>query len=73
MSDYEQVERPAHYLTFPDMQAIDIIKQVLTTEEFLGYCKGNILKYRLRAGEKGEPLIDIAKADKYRQWMGDFY
>jgi len=66
------VNNPQHYKVFPEAEAIDIISKVLTTEELKGYLKGNILKYRLRAGHKGDKLEqDIAKADKYREWLGD--
>lgn len=69
--DYDAVEKPSHYMAFPDMEAIDIIRKVLTPDEFKGYCKGNILKYRLRAGNKDKLEQDIGKADKYREWLGD--
>lgn len=61
----EAVNNPAHYDTFPDMKAIDVIRKTLTDAEFKGYCKGNILKYRLRAGSKGNPEQCIAKANWY--------
>lgn len=73
MSEVDMVDSPPHYGLFPDMEVIDIIKATLTPEEFAGYCKGNVLKYRLRAGEKGDVNEDIAKADKYNEWLGDIY
>lgn len=33
---------------------IDAIKATLTEEEFIGFCKGNALKYQFRAGKKGQ-------------------
>ena len=68
--NYNEVYRPAHYQIFPDTEVIDLIQTVLTPEEYRGYCKGNILKYRLRAGKK-DPTSnmklaqDIEKADQY--------
>ena len=67
------VNSPSHYKVFPDMEAIHVIRSVLTHSEFVGYCKGNILKYRLRAGEKDGLEQEIGKADKYREWLGDCY
>ena len=67
------VNSPSHYKLFPEQEVIDVIKSVLTEEEFNGYCKGNILKYRLRAGDKGDATQDIAKADKYQMWLFDSY
>lgn len=69
MSNHDPVKNPAHYDLFPGQQAIDIIRAALTPEEFVGYCKGNALKYRLRAGSKGDAAEDLAKAEKYRSWI----
>lgn len=65
MSD--AVNHPSHYKLFPGQEAIDIIKAALTQEEFMGYLKGNALKYRLRAGNKDDLSQDIAKAEWYRK------
>ena len=62
------VNHPSHYQFYPELEAIEIIKKSLTAEEFRGYCIGNSLKYRLRAGGKGDTLEDIAKADKYKEF-----
>lgn len=66
MSDYDDVNNPKHYDLFPNQQVIDVIQASLTAEEFAGYCKGNALKYRLRAGDKGDALKCIAKANWYQ-------
>lgn len=63
---FDLVKNPKHYALFPGTQAIDIIEAALTPEEFAGYCKGNALKYRLRAGEKGDIKQDIDKSNWYR-------
>lgn len=59
------VTNPAHYQFFPHVEAIEIIASSLTIEGFSGYCMGNRLKYRLRAGKKGSLEQDIAKSDFY--------
>ena len=46
----DMVNSPSHY-QLDGMEAIDIIKASLTADEYLGYLKGNALKYMLR-----EPL-----------------
>lgn len=66
MNDYDDVNNPKHYDLFPNQQVIDVIQSALTPEEFAGYCKGNALKYRLRAGDKGDALKCIAKAKWYQ-------
>ena len=64
----EGVTKPSHYQLFPNVEAIEIIARSMTVEQFKGFCLGNILKYRLRAGKKSELAFiekDLAKADFY--------
>lgn len=62
------VKAPSHYQLFEGLEAIEVIARSMTTEMFKGYCLGNILKYRLRAGKKSELATlekDMAKATFY--------
>lgn len=61
----DSVNYPRHYQFFPDLEAIEVIARSMTQEQFYGYCLGNRLKYRLRAGNKDKLEQDIAKSDKY--------
>lgn len=63
--DTDVVNSPRHYQFFPDLEAISVIAMCMTQEQFYGYCLGNRLKYRLRAGNKDKLEQDIAKSDKY--------
>lgn len=66
----EGVTKPSHYMLFDDIEAIEVISRSMTREQFKGYCLGNILKYRLRAGKKSELAFlekDLAKADFYKE------
>lgn len=63
----DAVNHPQHYQFFPGMEAIEVIATVMTQEQFHGYCLGNALKYRLRAGAKDALEQDIAKAKKYTE------
>ena len=63
---YDIVNKPKHYDFAPGIEAIDVIEATLTTEQFKGYLIGNSLKYRLRAGDKGDAMQDIAKAKWYQ-------
>lgn len=62
------VNKPNHY-NIGGIETVDIIKTMLTEEEFKGYLKGNILKYRERAERKGNAEQDYAKAKKYYDWL----
>lgn len=66
--DIDGVTKPSHYMLFDDIEAIEVIARSMTHEQFKGYCFGNILKYRLRAGKKSELAYlekDMAKAGFY--------
>jgi hypothetical protein len=47
-----------------DIQPWDVMAAVLTREEYIGFLKGNVIKYSLRAGRKAES-DDVAKARHY--------
>lgn len=64
--------KPSHYDLYPGMKdTFGIHKAYLTPEEFIGWLKGTILKYKLRMGEKpGEDYArEMAKINVYRDEM----
>ena len=66
----EGVTNPSHYMLFDDIEAIEVIARSMTNEQFKGYCLGNVLKYRLRAGKKSELATmekDLNKAAFYQE------
>ena len=60
----DMVNHPPHY-TDGGIEAIEYIAAKLTEEEFIGYVKGNVLKYVSRAGKKGDLFEDFEKAKFY--------
>ena len=60
----DPVNHPSHY-NQGGIETLDIIKMSLTKEEYKGYLKGNVLKYRERSQFKGNPEQDYAKAKFY--------
>lgn len=64
----DPVNSPTHYI-HGGIETINIIRSMLTPEEYRGYLKGNILKYRERAPYKGKTDEDYAKAKKYHDWL----
>lgn len=48
-----------------------VMESVLSREEFIGYLKGNIIKYGMRAGRK-DGTDDAAKAWHYKQKLEEF-
>lgn len=63
---YKSVKNPlsTHYNLWNNTDAIDIIKASLTQEEYIGFLKGNILKYKLR--DKGQDESDKVKIKDYQ-------
>ena len=57
---HDPVTNPAHY-TAGGIETIDFIAAKLTKEEFIGYLKGNALKYGSRIGKKGDADVDAGK------------
>lgn len=68
----DAVNHPKHYAVFEQLEAIEVIASSMTTEQFYGYCLGNILKYRLRAGGKDDVMQELGKADKYQELFTKF-
>ena len=54
-----------HYKDMP-IQPWHVMEAVLTYDEFVGFLKGNIIKYSLRAGRK-DGSDDAGKAKHYLQ------
>ena len=52
-----------HYKAMP-IQPWEVMEAVLTHEEFIGFLKGNVIKYSMRAGRK-EGSDDANKARHY--------
>ncbi|ERK68501.1 hypothetical protein HMPREF1984_00547 [Leptotrichia sp. oral taxon 215 str. W9775] len=67
--DSEKFKSPKHYqLEGLNVGSIEVIKSVLGQEGFKSFCKGNILKYLIRA-EKKNGLEDYRKAKTYLDWF----
>ena len=62
---YDQINNPPHYTIRDGIECIEYIKQVLTEEEYKGYCHGNVIKYQHRHGYNGKPIEDMEKAQWY--------
>ena len=59
------VEHPKHYRLEGIKEVLDVIRYALSEEEYLGFLKGNVIKYALRAPYKGELEQDWEKASYY--------
>jgi len=67
----DMVNSPTHYNS-GDIECIDAIRAMLTKDEYVGYLRGNSLKYRWRFRYKNSPIEDLEKADWYEKRLKDF-
>lgn len=72
MDKHDPVNNPKHYDLFPGQQSIDLIERCLSRKEFIGFLKGNALKYRFRAGNKDALQQDIDKANWYQNKLREY-
>lgn len=57
------VESPEHYM-HGGIECIDVIRAALTEAEWMGFIKGNVIKYIWRSNDKGG-YEDLEKANWY--------
>lgn len=63
--EHDMVKKPKHYAFFDEVESIQVIASSMTKEEFRGFCFGNRLKYRMRAGKKDNIEQELNKSDFY--------
>ena len=64
-------KKVSHYDIWTGFEAIDLMKNVLTKEEYIGYLKGNILKYRIRSGFKDDVSKELVKIKDYTDELNE--
>lgn len=66
----DMVNSPNHY-TSGGIETIEYLKAKLSREEFLGFLRGNALKYLSRMGKKDAQKIDAEKAAWYTKRLSE--
>lgn len=67
----KNVNKPNHYQLDNGKEVIDIIKESGNHDNFIGYCRGNIIKYIMRYQNKNG-IEDLEKAKKYIDFLIEF-
>lgn len=72
LEPYEDVDcyHDSHYRNSV-LEPILVMQSMFTHEEFIGFLKGNILKYRLRLGHKDDIQKEMDKIQRYEQWLAE--
>ena len=64
------VNKPPHY-TNGFIECIEYMEDVLSRDEFIGYLRGQVIKYNHRLMLKGNPQQDAAKMVWYAEKLRD--
>lgn len=71
--DKEEVKQdavnPSHYNVEGVQQPIEVMKKLMTKEQFEGFLWGNIIKYAHRYGRKGDKKETAGKIAQYAKWL----
>ncbi len=62
-----------HYKADGKPSAIELLENILTLEEMIGLCRGNIFKYEYRKDHKGQAESDQKKIYSYRKYLYFLY
>jgi len=71
----ETVNHPEHYGGDTVYEVIKVLEAWLTPEQFVGFCRGNAIKYAARAGKKGGAVNesdDFRKSQWYLTYEDDY-
>lgn len=67
----ETVNHPQHYGGDTTYEVIKVLEAWLTPDEFIGFLKGNVIKYLARSRQKGG-VEDVRKAEWYQKALTAF-
>ena len=70
ISAEDPVNNPAHY-TAGSIEFIEAVESMLTPDEYIGYLRGNSLKYRWRFRNKNG-IEDLKKAEWYERRLSRY-
>lgn len=66
---HDPIHNPSHY-TNGGIEFIEVLRAKLSSDEFRGFLKGNVIKYTLRAEHK-DGAQDYAKGARYAKWLAE--
>ena len=66
----DKINHPSHYQSESGFECIEVMRAVLTPEQFRGFCLGNAFKYIQRAGKKDTAgFNDDIRKENDAEWM----
>lgn len=79
MGDDDSLEDPDDSVDSPDYyqvtteQPIQIMRELMSQDEFIGFLWGNIIKYSMRLKRKDNPVSEAKKIKQYSTWLVNVY
>ena len=68
----EDVSSPDYYQVTTE-QPIQIMREIMSQDEFIGFLWGNIIKYSMRMKRKDNPVSEAKKIKQYATWLVNVY
>lgn len=72
LEDTEDVSSPDYYQVSTE-QPIQIMREIMAQDEFIGFLWGNIIKYSMRMKRKDNPVSEAKKIKQYATWLVNVY
>lgn len=68
---YEEAEVPEHFDEHyqGDVQPIELMQSAMSKEAFMGFLRGNLIKYACRLGKKDDVAKETTKILRYAEWL----
>lgn len=67
-SAVDMVNAPPHYIA-GKVECIDAIESALGPEGYIGFLRGQVIKYTWRLAHKGSSVMDAEKAEAYLKML----
>ena len=68
----EDIASPDYYQVTTE-QPIQIMREIMSQDEFIGFLWGNIIKYSMRMKRKDNPVSEAKKIKQYATWLVNVY
>lgn len=68
----EDIASPDYYQVSTE-QPIQIMREIMSNDEFIGFLWGNIIKYSMRMKRKDNPVSEAKKIKQYATWLVNVY
>lgn len=72
LEDPDDIASPDYYQVSTE-QPIQIMREIMSQDEFIGFLWGNIIKYSMRMKRKDNPVSEAKKIKQYATWLVNVY